>query len=289
VQSIEIHRQRARWALVACGVAVVVLGFTYIAVYHFGRVSRLDVRLFDDFGNLDSAPHVNRFADLFAGLCDPGRYEVLAAIPVGIALLRRRPMLALTLFVIVAGAPLSAQILKSLLAAAHPDITGAPIPAGSWPSGHATAATALSLGLVLAAPRRVRPYAAVLGAGFALSVVYSVLVLGWHYPSDALGGIVLASLWAALGIAWLSRREARRVASGKASASVAKPMPWAETLAPPLIAALTALAGLATLVVVRPGATIDYLKSYHVMDIAVAVLALLSVGVATGLAAAFRR
>jgi len=286
---VQIHLRRIRWALLAAGVAAAMLALTYLAGYRVGRVSRLDVSLFRSFVALSSGHHVNRFANLAAGLCDPRTYAYLVAIPVAIALLRRRPLLALTLLAMIGGASLSTHFLKSALAAVHPGLTGAPIPAGSWPSGHSTAATALSCAIVLASPRRLRPYAAVLGAGFGLSVVYSVLVLGWHYPSDALGGILMASLWAALGIAGLSAVDARRAARGKTRVQLNKPLPWVETLAPPLIAGLTALAGVATLVIVRPGATIAYIKAYHAMDLAVALLALLSLGVATALAAALRR
>ena len=40
---------------------------------------------------------------------------------------------------------------------------------------------------------------AALGAAFAVAVSYSFLTLGWHYPSDVLGGFLVAAIWTLLG------------------------------------------------------------------------------------------
>ena len=55
------------------------------------------------------------------------------------------------------------------------------------------------------APRSPRPPAGgrlvgALGAPFAVAVCYSFLTLGWHYPSDAFGGLGRRD-WALLAIA----------------------------------------------------------------------------------------
>ena len=63
----------------------------------------------------------------------------------------------------------------------------------SWPSGHATAAMSFALCAVLAAPARLRPLVAAVGAAFAVAVCYSFLALAWHYPSDVLGGFLVAT------------------------------------------------------------------------------------------------
>ncbi len=66
-----------------------------------------------------------------------------------------------------------------------------------------TAAATLACSLVLVVPPRLRPYAAVLGAAFALAVAGSVVRLGWHYPSDVVGGVLIALTWAAAAVAAL--------------------------------------------------------------------------------------
>src|SRR5205085_11232822 len=104
------------------------------------------------------------------------------------------------------------ELLKPLLA--HPRAASllggrAPVGAASWPSGHATAAMSLALTYVLAAPGRLRPVVAALGAAFAVAVSYSFLTLGWHYPSDVFGGFLVATVWTLSGIALLFALRAR--------------------------------------------------------------------------------
>jgi membrane-associated phospholipid phosphatase len=100
-------------------------------------------------------------------------------------------------------APLSAQLLKPLLAHPHDVASGVSISSASWPSGHSTAAAALVLCAVLVSPARLRPLVAVLGGLFALAVGCALLILAWHMPSDVLGGYFLAALWVALAVAVL--------------------------------------------------------------------------------------
>ena len=61
----------------------------------------------------------------------------------------------------------------------------------------------LALCAVLAAPPRLRPAVARAMAAFAVAVCYSFLALGWHYPSDVLGGFLVALDWTLLGAAAL--------------------------------------------------------------------------------------
>ena len=70
-------------------------------------------------------------------------------------------------------------------------------------------------------------------AAFAIAVSYSFLELAWHYPSDVLGGFLVAGTWTLLGVAGLSIYEARR-AGGLAEAGPpgAAPFSVGEALAP---------------------------------------------------------
>ena len=61
--------------------------------------------------------------------------------------------------------------------------------ASSYPSGTVTAVAALATALVLAMPRVTRPFVAVAGMATTVMVSAAVIVLRWHYPTDALGGI----------------------------------------------------------------------------------------------------
>jgi membrane-associated phospholipid phosphatase len=81
----------------------------------------------------------------------------------------------------------------------------------AFPSGHATAATSIAIAFAFVVPPDWRAAAAVIGACFVAAVGCSVMVLAWHFPSDVLGGILVASGW---GFAVLALR---RVAEGGGS------------------------------------------------------------------------
>ena len=86
------------------------------------------------------------------------------------------------------------------------------IPAGrlpTFPSGNASLAVALGLGLVLAVPPVVRVTAALVGAAYGAGIALSVVVLGWHYPSDVVASFFVCGFWASL-FARLLHAEPRR-------------------------------------------------------------------------------
>jgi membrane-associated phospholipid phosphatase len=252
--------RRARNALIAAGGLLCLLVLEWYLVFHVGSVERLDASAYDGFLGLSMHPHVTRAAQLIANLCDPVPYVVLAAIPVIIALRRRRALLACAIVLILAGANETTEVLKPLLAAPRPD--GLPpwqVLPGSWPSGHATASMSLALCLVLASPGRWRPYVAVIGAAFALAVCYSFLTLGWHYPSDALGGLLVASIWTLLGVAWFSIVDARRRHPSERTAQL-KP---ATTLTPSVLAAFGALVLVVVVAVLHPHGLADYARFHE--------------------------
>src|SRR5207237_1135091 len=76
--------------------------------------------------------------------------------------------------------------------------------AASYPSGHATASMSLAFAAVLVAPAAWRPVVAALGALFSLAVCESILLLAWHFPSDVLGGYLVATSFACLVVAALA-------------------------------------------------------------------------------------
>ncbi len=153
-----------------------------------------------------------RIDDLMNGLLhllDPALYTLWGVLLVSVALARRRPRIALAVGLVLSLAPLSAETLKPLLAHPHARVGVSEITAASWPSGHATAATALVLCAILVVPRRLRPLVAALGAMFAVAVGLSLLILAWHLPSDVLGGYLLGTLWMALALVGLRAADAR--------------------------------------------------------------------------------
>jgi membrane-associated phospholipid phosphatase len=92
----------------------------------------------------------------------------------------------------ILGALAVAELLKQTLAA-RPGVPGRL--ALGYPSGHTTVALATALALVLTGPARRWTLPA--AAALATLVAEGVLVDGWHLPSDAAGGVLLAGAWVA--------------------------------------------------------------------------------------------
>ena len=183
-------------AAAACALAAVVV---WLTAYHLSPFEAIDQRTFDGFLGL-SRPATAGWATRFSHLADPGPFALFAAALVLVALARRRLRTAVVVAIVLAGSNVSTQLLKPALA--KPEVFPG-VETATWPSGHATAAMALVLCLLLVVPLRLRPAAAAFGGLFALAVVYSILILGHHEPSDILGGFLMAGAWTALGVAAL--------------------------------------------------------------------------------------
>ena len=76
----------------------------------------------------------------------------------------------------------------------------------TFPSGHATIATSLVFAFILVCSVRVRPWIAIVGVIGAATVAWGTLAAGWHRPSDAVGGVLLAMTCFAAASAWLLPR-----------------------------------------------------------------------------------
>jgi membrane-associated phospholipid phosphatase len=128
---------------------------------------------------------------------------------------RRREALAAVAIVVVA--LFSAEVLKLVLDQPRLRLALGLQQAGAYdfPSGHATAATALAFaGLLAARPSR-RWLVFALGAAYAAAVCGSLVILGWHLASDVAGGVLLSSFCFCAAVAVL-RFKSRRAAPGAA-------------------------------------------------------------------------
>jgi undecaprenyl-diphosphatase len=127
---------------------------------------------------------------------------------VALLIIRRRRLAVFTALVVM-GQWALANLIKELVGRARPDLDPLAAFSGfSFPSGHATAAAAtyLALALVVAA---VRPswdarITIASGVGVAVAVAASRSLLGVHWFSDVLGGLMLGWAWC-LVCAWLLR------------------------------------------------------------------------------------
>jgi hypothetical protein len=144
---------------------------------------------------------------------------------------------------------------------------------------------ALALAAVMVAPARLRPAVAVAGAGFAVAVSYSLLALGWHFPSDVMAGYSVAALWTALAVAALWWAASRRPApTGRGSA-----LRWPEALGPAAVA-IAACGAISLLVfLARPEQVVFYARAHTTFVVAAAAIAALCGALATALALVLRR
>lgn len=189
-----------------------------------------------DFTRLDR-PAIEAPARLLLDLLEPAFFIVWGIALVATALSRGRRRVALAVALVLSLAPASAELLKPLLAHPHAEVVPLYIKGASWPSGHATAATALFWCVLLVAPSSRRRALALLGVVLLLAVGCSLLILAWHMPSDVIGGYLLGTLWFALALFGL--RASRR-------APTAYSLPPVEPACSPGAQSSSVLAGLGT-------------------------------------------
>jgi membrane-associated phospholipid phosphatase len=211
----ELHRSmpaNPSTPLAVAALCALAMAVTWLVAELVPAAHMKDAVLLNDLTSL-SRPRLDTVGNFLLHLLSPSLFILWGVALVAVAVARERTRLAAAVTAILVLAPLSAEQLKPLLAHPHEQLGYVHIGAASWPSGHATAAAVLALCAVMVAPPAIRLAVAVLGAVFVAAVGFSLLMLGWHMPSDVLGGYLLAGLWAALALSAvraLDRRDARR-------------------------------------------------------------------------------
>jgi membrane-associated phospholipid phosphatase len=181
---------RARVWFAAAAWCVLAAVLTWAVAFHTGHGQRWDTTVLHDAIALDNGPRKDRALNLLASLCNPLRYLVLTFVVLAWCARTRGLRAAAVMTVAVAGANVATQLLKQALAVERGDPYQ--VAAASWPSGHACAAMAVALVAIYAANRRWRPLVTLVALGFAVAIAVAVVMLGWHYPSDAIGGLAVA-------------------------------------------------------------------------------------------------
>ena len=122
-----------------------------------------------------------------------------ACIAIGmVALLRRRFALAVAVLAAIGVANVVTQLLKRVVLD-RPDLIGAG-DLNSLPSGHATVAATVAVGVVVVSAPRWRSVVALVAWLFPIAVGVAVVIAGWHRPSDSIAAfcVVLGVTAAAL-------------------------------------------------------------------------------------------
>jgi len=330
VASDEVSRDErsvdVSWALRAAILCAVGLALTWVVAELVPGARAHDAAALLGFSDL-WRPRIDAAANAVARSVSARPYALLAIILLTVAIVRRRPRTALAVAVVLLGAGLSAEAMKPLLAHAHDYAGHKLVEAGSWPSGHSTAAMSLALCAVMVAPARMRVVVALVGSLLAVAVSFALLVLAWHLPSDVVGGYLLAGLWASLAVAGLQSAQARwpspvpRPARPRDAQGAKAPRPpsavsparrgrragWtarpvrANGLRPSLVGALgreavvpavllcAMAAVLAVAVILRPQQVTTYAADHRSLMAAGAVIVVLAGSLASGLTAVMRR
>jgi membrane-associated phospholipid phosphatase len=236
--------RRASTALLAAAACALLAVVVWALTFHSALGLAADRAALDGFMQLSWTP-VAGPADWLARLCNPLPFAVLAGSVVLLAHFTRGPRGTLATGTVLLAANVTTQYLKPALATPRAHDLGY-VTAASWPSGHSTAAMALALCAVIAAPPAFERLTAVLGGLFAVAVAYAVVLLGWHYPSDALGGFAVAGATTSLAVAALRWAEARWPA-GSGRRAAARALQW------PPAAPVATLAGTLAVLVLAAG------------------------------------
>ncbi len=281
----EVDARINRLLLAAAG-GVTALAALLLAAYFVGPIARADATALHGLTTLSEQHRwiwvVN---DWLAHSVDLP-YTVAALLAICAAgLLWGRPKRALAAALLVAGANVATQLLKA--AAAHPryqPILGSnQLGGAAFPSGHATAVMSLVLAAVLVSPSRWRPATAIAGGAFALAVSIALVIQGWHFPSDVLGGFLVAGTVSMLALAGLRAIEGR----GAASPAVDRKLGIsARSINAKLLEVLAATAalGVALIAVMHPNPLISYAEAHTTAVVAAIGIAAASVALTYGVA-----
>jgi len=273
--------------LVGAVLAAAALAATGALAFGSATVQFRDAAAMNSFMTLGSTVGIGGAADRITHLADPLSIAAFLLVLTAVALVRSRPRTAVAVAAVVLGANLTTQTLKPALAS--PRITeafaGAQLPAASWPSGHSTAAMSIALCAVLVSSSRWRPAVAIAGAAFAVALGYSLMATGSHFPSDVLGGYLVAAIWVLTAAGALRAADHRWPARQRDKVAVR----LSEVLAPSAVAIGAAGAAGVGVLLMRPGTVLDETMRHTTMVASGLAVASLGLAVATGVVLALRR
>ena len=201
--------RRSKTLLAMTAGCTALFGLVVAGAYAWGPTESLDEAGFNGFVDLHSHT-IRELSWRLTDFGDPAQVALITLALAAVCVVRGRPRVALAVIGLVGATSISGELLKLLLAhTRYPSSLHYPVGPEALPSGHATAAMSLAMAGVMAAPRRGRIAAAVIGSALALGVGAAVIVVHWHYPSDVIAGYLLATGWALAIVAGLYEAERR--------------------------------------------------------------------------------
>ena len=196
----DLARKRARMLVAFAVACLAMLAILYLVAVHTAWGQRVDDAALD---GRTMRPGVLHATDRLLNTISIASLALGSAAVMVLAVLRRRPHLAVTSGTVILGANISTQVLKRVVLG-RVDLVGRPEVLGaSFPSGHSTVAMSLAVALVLVVPARARLGAAFGGLAYATLVGVGTVTAGWHRPSDVIGAYLVVMVWAGAAVALL--------------------------------------------------------------------------------------
>lgn len=239
----------------------------WVLAFHSHRGAQADLNVLNGFWDLHRG-RLGDLADAVPHLSDPAPFVLWFLLIVGTALARHRPRHALAAGTVLLGANLCTHLLKPALGV-YRYADGIGVNAGSWPSGHATASMAVALCAILVAPARLRPLVSGLGAVYTLAVCFTLLVAGWHFPSDVIAGYLMAATWTAFAVAALWASDIRWPSRAGTPARV----PAQYAVAPALAVAVAGVGLFLLVTLARPTDVTDYARAHTTFVVGAGIIA----------------
>ena len=187
-------RQSGRNLVVLGGLALVLLGLTYLVMVRtdFGQTFGDSAYL----GRLVESKSARETARSILNVITGATIALMLVVLVVIGLLRRQILVASVAGGCFFAAIAAAEVLKRVLPRPEISVLEASTKFdgfNTFPSGHATIATGFVIALIFVSSPRWRPTLALAGAVWVSLVCSGTLAAGWHRPSDAVGGVALAT------------------------------------------------------------------------------------------------
>ena len=187
-------RQSGRNLVVLGGLALVLLGLTYLVMVRtdFGQTFGDSAYL----GRLVESKSARETARGILNVITGATIVLMLVVLVVIGLLRRQILVASVAGGCFFAAIAAAEVLKRVLPRPEISVLEASTKFegfNTFPSGHATIATGFVIALLFVSSPRWRPTVALAGAVWVSLVCSGTLAAGWHRPSDAVGGVALAT------------------------------------------------------------------------------------------------
>jgi membrane-associated phospholipid phosphatase len=189
----EVPHRRARQLLALALICVVLCALVYLVMVRTTAGQRADNDALE--GRSDRARVQEATGNLLQTV-SIASIVIIGSACVAVALVRRNPLVAAGVVILIGGANVTTQFLKEKLPS--DDLISNPIlPGNSYPSGHTTVAISLAIAMVLVAPPVSRGIVAAFGTAYAALIGAGTVTSGWHYPSDPVGAYLVTVGWGA--------------------------------------------------------------------------------------------